>query len=415
MSRPAGQKAAAVRYTLLGSVLLLMTLPVVLAPRPVSGYLSRTRDYGHQSLVAADSLGASMFVSEDLGKAALDVQEQDLDKLSYLPLALKNCCGYCVPARKRFAFGVSDNPVEDYDVSLLNAGWYVSFGFRGDPPSDLGLEFVQTIRLCQQNPWTYPPGRTCASDYTPSQETIENYATAHPGTLWLIGNEPDAPMQDCITPARYAQLYHDLYWIIKGADPSARVAIGGVVQATPLRLQYLDQILQKYQKYYGEMIPVDVWNVHGFILQELAGSWGCQIPCGLSAQQGMLYTTDDHDNMTIFKQQIVAFRQWMKDHGQRDKPLIVTEYGILFPDYLDYLLPRVRTFMLATFDYFVTATDPSIGYPADCDKLVQGWAWYSLDDDNFEGWNSHSHLFDPDTKQITELGTAYGNYVPPSQ
>jgi len=67
--------------------------------------------------------------------------------------------------------------------------------------------------------------------------------------------------------------------------------------------------------------------------------------------------------------------------------------------------------MLATFDYFLTASDPSLGYVSDCNKLVQGWAWYSLDDEYFEDHASYSHLFDPDTKQITGLGTAYGDYT----
>jgi hypothetical protein len=127
----------------------------------------------------------------------------------------------------------------------------------------------------------------------------------------------------------------------------------------------------------------------------------------------MMYNEDDHDNMIIFKQHIVAFRQWMKDHGQRNKPLLVTEYGVLFPDYLGYTEERVRTFMLATFDYFYGTTDDSLGYPGDCNRLVQAWAWYSLDDEYFEGWNSFSHLFDPDTKVITSLGEAYGDYTAP--
>jgi hypothetical protein len=67
--------------------------------------------------------------------------------------------------------------------------------------------------------------------------------------------------------------------------------------------------------------------------------------------------------------------------------------------------------MLATFDYFRTATSSTLGYPADGNKLVQAWAWYSLDDEYFEGYESYNHLFDPDTKSITALGTAYGNYA----
>jgi hypothetical protein len=319
---------------------------------------------------------------------------------AYLPLVLKD--HYRLPpwsGNARFGFGVVQNPVEEYSVSLLGADWYLGFGFRADPPPLFDLEYVQTIRLSQ-------------SGYLTSQEAIETYARARPGTLWLIGNEPDAPAQDCVTPDRYAELYHELYGIIKGADPTAKVAIGGVVQATPLRLQYLDMIVDEYDDLYGGMIPVDIWNVHAFILQEKKGSWGCQIPCGIEGvQQGMLYTIEDHDNMTIFHQQIREFRIWMKEHGERNKPLIVSEYGILMPESLGFDEARVETFMLATFDYFLDTKLNWLGYPEDDNRLVQAWNWYSLDDDAFEGQEGHSHLFDPDSKLLTPLGRAYRDYT----
>jgi len=318
----------------------------------------------------------------------------------WLPLVLKD--QYRLPpwsGTARFGFGVVRNPIEEYDVSPLGADWYVDFGFRDDPPPLFDMEYAQTIRLSE-------------SGYAVSQEAIETHARARPGTLWLIGNEPDAPAQDCVTPQTYAQLYHELYNIIKGADPTAKIAIGGVVQATPLRLQYLDMILDEYETLYGVKIPVDVWNVHGFILQEKKDDWGCQIPCGIEGvDQGMLYTVDDHDNMTIFNQQIRDFRKWMKDHGERNKPLIVTEYGILMPTDLGFDEPRVEAFMLATFDYLLNTKVSGLGYPADENRLVQAWAWYSLDDDHFEGHDSRSHLFNPTTKQLTALGRAYRDYT----
>jgi hypothetical protein len=42
---------------------------------------------------------------------------------------------------------------------------------------------------------------------------------------------------------------------------------------------------------------------------------------------------------------------------------------------------------------------------------VQAWCWYTLDHKNFEGYESYGHLFDPDTKRITALGRAYGDYT----
>lgn len=383
-------------------LVLLFLLMTVCAP-PVSlraggrasapvGYagVPRPRDYNGR----ADTLAR-----EEQLDAAWDIPEE-LDPVGFLPLALKGY--YRLPpwsGDARFGFGVSDRPVEQYDVSLLHADWYLRFGFRADPPLLGSLEFAQTVRLSE-------------SGYSPDQATIVRYAMAQPGTLWLIGNEPDAPAQDCVTPARYAELYHELYQIIRGADPSAKIAIGGVVQATPLRLQYLDMILQEYEARYGGMMPVDVWNVHGFILQEKAHSWGCQIPCGIEGvEEGILYPIQDHDNMAIFQEQIVRFRQWMADHGERNKPLIVSEYGILFPIQLGFDEPRVEEFMLSTFDYFLNATSGSLGYPEDGNRLVQAWCWYSLDDDSFEGYESYSHLFDPDTRQITPLGMAYADYT----
>jgi len=362
---------------------------------------SYERDLDTDQAVAGSARAAQRFVlpAPRLQRAA-SLAEPTPPPQQWLPLVMKNY--YRLPpwsGTARFGFGVVKNPVEEYDVSPLGADWYVDFGFRDDPPPLLDMEYAQTIRLSE-------------SGYAPNQAAIEKYARAQPGTLWLIGNEPDAPAQDCVTPQQYAQHYHELYDIIKGADPTAKIAIGGVVQATPLRLQYLDMILAEYEDLYSQKIPVDVWNVHGFILQEKKNDWGCQIPCGIEGvDQGMLYTVEDHDNMTIFKEQIRRFRIWMKDHDERDKPLIVSEYGILMPTDLGFDESRVEAFMLATFDYFLNTKSNELGYPADENRLVQAWAWYSLDDDHFEGHDSRSHLFNPTTKQLTALGRAYRDYT----
>jgi len=412
---------AAVSCILVVVVLCLLTVSAPAAPLPASGYATQEIRYHHAPHAEHLNARGALLPREDQRKDAWSIYEQEeWDYFLYLPLVFKRYDPLAPwTGDARFGFGVSENPVEQYNVSLLHADWYINFGFRADPPSLPGLEFVQTIRLCEPdlgllfggNCWA---PRTCGTDYSPSQAAIVDYATAQPGTLWLIGNEPDAPGQDCITPGRYAEMYHELYYIIKGADSSAKVAIGGVVQGTPLRLEYLDMILDEYQAIYDGMIPVDVWNVHAFILREEKDSWGCQIPPGIEAEEGMPYTLSDHDNMTIFAEQIVRFRQWMRDRGERNKPLVVTEYGILLSRYHDYPPgfdePRVEDFMLATFDYFLSATSTSYGYPGDGNRLVQAWCWFSLDDSHFEGYESYSHLFDSETKQITPLGIAYGNY-----
>jgi len=203
--------------------------------------------------------------------------------------------------RERFGVGVdlTEGPIEDYDVSQLGAGWYLDWSTRLDPSHPASMEYAQMIRVS-------------GGAYSPGLATIGTIVDNNPGSLWLIGNEPDCIWQDNSLPSEYATVYHELYSFIKSRDPGAKIAIGGIVQPTPLRLQYLDMVLDAYQGLYGEMMPVDVWNIHNMILREERGSWGCDIPPGIEADQGMLYDVQDNDDIEKFKQQIVAFRQWMK-------------------------------------------------------------------------------------------------------
>jgi hypothetical protein len=257
-----------------------------------------------------------------------------------------------------------------------------------------------------------------AFDIRPSLDQIRLAAQNNPGSLWLIGNEMDrrdwsGGGQDEMLPETYAWAYHDLYHFIKAIDPHARLAIGGVIQATPLRLEYLGKAWDAYATRYGSLMPVDVWNVHNFILKERSGDYGAEIPPGSDASEGATYRTDwSHVDMDIFDAQIRAFRQWMRDRGQQNKPLIVSEYGVLYghdgmedPDV-------VQKFMLATFDYFLNTKDCGLGYAADGCRLVQRWAWYSLDDDGRSfGHNRYGALFDPNTLQITNLGRKFAEYA----
>jgi hypothetical protein len=249
--------------------------------------------------------------------------------------------------------------------------------------------------------------RMSEKGYRPDAERIEAAARANPGSTWLLGNEPDVIWQDNVTPERYAELYHELYELLKAADPTCKVAIAGVSQATPLRLDYLDRILEAYEARFDTPMPVDVWNVHGFVLREEQDSWGVSIPPGLTAQSGKLYEIEDHDDIDLFTAQILAVRRWMAERGQRDRPLVVSEYGVLMPVDYGFDRERVRDFMYATFDYFLEATDDEVGYPEDGNRLVQWWCWYSLADDQY----ATSNLFDPESKALKPLGADFARYT----
>ncbi len=348
----------------------------------------------------------------------------------------------------RLGFGAILSPISQYpEIESLRSGWYLDWRVTQNPSRPLDMEYVQVVRLHQKLscgerfnhdraacPYATP------YDYNvyPDTNAILAAVQANPGSLWLIGNEMDrrdwpGGGQDEMLPEVYATAYHDLYALIKGADPTARVAIGGVIQATPLRLQYLDLIWQSYQDQYGETMPVDVWNVHNFILKEDLYDYGASIPPGLSQTQGMIYATDwSHVDQNLFDQQIRAFRQWMKDKGQQDKPLVVSEYGVLYRHWAcevwgsgsqclswkNFEDPQVvQDFMLWTFDYFLNTKGLDgqgncvLGYPDDECRLVQSWAWYALDDvGQSGGFNRYAGLFDPTTKAITDTGTKFRDY-----
>ena len=69
-----------------------------------------------------------------------------------------------------------------------------------------------------------------------------------------------------------------------------------------------------------------------------------------------------------------------------------TEFGQVVPDNGSYILdnlhftPEVnRDYLQGALNYFLTATDAALGYPADGNRLVQFWAWYSLYDPTYGG------------------------------
>jgi hypothetical protein len=337
----------------------------------------------------------------------------------FLPLVFKN---YVAPAPLwRFGTAQVRRGLTDYDsygMASMRFGWYVDYKVTANSPASYGMEYVPTVRIkqtklaadgftktdCRVGSYVDPYYVT-PYEYTvsPSVSQIQSIAASHPGMTWLIGNEMDAvdkptsgggcSKQDEMLPELYAQVYHELYTAIKSADSTAHVSIGGMVEFTDLRSQYLDRIWAEYLRLYGETMPVDVWNIHLYVLQEVKGSWGADIPAGFSETSGALYTIEDNKDFTKAWEQIVSLRTWMKDHGQQNKPLIITEYGVLWPAWLEcpaypdtsgcpFTPEQLRdSFMYPSFDSFLNQTDATIGYPADGNRLVQRWNWFSVDYD----------------------------------
>ena len=313
-------------------------------------------------------------------------------------------------ADARDRFGFDSGALAGYDVAQLHAGWYSNWMTGLDPAHPDGLTYVQLIRF-HAGADSHDPAQVTVN---PSQEVIAQIAATHPGSLWLMSNEPDSFYQgDPILPEVYAVVYHDFYTYIKDLDPTALVANGGIVQSTPCRLEYLDIVWDTYQQTYDEPMPVDVWNIHAFILREVYNSWGASTPPGVDPSCGIDYPICDGDNVDVLRNHLIAMRQWMKDKGEQNKPLIITEYGVLWPGWFadedgrTFPPARVSHFMTQTFDLFLNETYPDIGYPEDDYRLVQTWAWYSLSDDQ----HYNGYLFHSGSKALSTMGQTYADYT----
>ena len=210
-------------------------------------------------------------------------------------------------------------------------------------------------------------------------------------------------------PEAYVVVFHNLYQLLKAADPTARVAIGGVVQISSLRMEYLTAIWNAYQSRYRVPMPVDVWNIHTFILREVHNEWGAGIPVGLSDNSvGYQDNGENHLNPALVAQGVRTMREWMRDRGQQNKDLIISEYGVLLSHLASLVDPaNVQNFMLGTFNFFLNTRDCTLGNTQDECRLVQAWAWYSLDDNYY---NPYGQLFDPSTYQITATGRVYRDF-----
>ncbi len=318
---------------------------------------------------------------------------------------------YALSERQRIGFvATSSTWRDDFDVAQLGAGWYVDASPPACATSPEGMDRALMIKVHR---WKEHPAWIW----------LETMVDSHPGSLWLVGNEPDCIHQDNLWPEAYAEIYDEIYTAIKGWDDTALVSPGGIVQPTPLRLEWLDRVLLRYAEIHPEapQMPVDVWNIHNAILNEVdydcdpTNAWGAEIPPGIDACEGVLREMGENDRTDIFEQQIWTFREWMADNGYAGHPLIITEFGVLMPLDAD----RVNTFMDWTFDFLQTATSTDLDYLGDPDdgfRLVQRWAWFSLDNPPYD-FNDpqpntfNGNLFDPYTTEITGYGLNFETHT----
>lgn len=343
-------------------------------------------------------------------------------------------------------YGVATLSIPQVDwVDDFGAGWYLNFGPSTATASN-SAEFSPVISVRQNK----DANGNYLSTYSVTPPVTESglgvLVDSKPNTLWLVGNEVDrgpnpgeiSGGQGDTFPAVYARAYHQIYHFIKQRDPSAQIANSGLVQVTPGRLQYLDKMWYAYRYYYGRNMPVDVWNMHLYILPEVNPSGQpngiANVALGTDPALGRresggngnlcpqeeVYCVAEHDDINVFHEQIVDMRTWMLENGERDKPLILSEFSILYPyeddgptcyqedEFGNCFTPqRVTNFLNSSFNYLKNATDPNLGYPKDGNRLIQQALWFSVN--NQAGVGNVSDLIR--NNAITQVGQAYKNFV----
>jgi hypothetical protein len=390
-----------------------------------------------QSTVSNNTL-IDELAGEQVAAAAQMIDFINLDSVDQASSGVANC---------RYGVALFSGTSTSW-ISTLGSGWYLTFGATPLAPAPSNnAEFAHVIRVKQNKTSTgvYLPSYTVTPPLTAAG--LASLISAHPGALWLVGNEvdrgPDPGQieggQDDTFPEIYATAYRQIYHYIKQRDPSARVANSALVQVTPNRLQYLDKVWNAYLKQFGHSMPVDVWNMHLYVLPEVnpAGNPNgiANVALGTNPALGKresggnaalcplneVYCFAEHDNITVFAEQVRSMRQWMKSHGQQNKPLILSEYSLLYPyeddgascflqdEFGNCFTPaRVSNFMQASFNYLETAKDATLGYPLDGNRLLQQWLWFSIYIDR-EG--KASNLVNSNGTTLTPVGQTFQNHV----
>jgi hypothetical protein len=382
-------------------------------------------------------------------------------------------------------FGAGSRNVSTFaDIRALNAGWYVDWRVQVNPPRPSML-YVQMIRVHQKLDETkvYNPntGQKCANgltadrticpyanppayEYSPTASVIQQAAKKNPGSLWLIGNEMERPdwylgRQDEILPEIYAYAFRDMRNLVKAADPTAKIGVGGVIQFTPLRQQWLNRVWTQYKLITGVNIDnhIDVFNIHNFIGSERCDlkpnpainnrmerfCTGMGIPAGVTGTKvgntwlGSYIGQDNrHLDQATANEQITNFRAWMKSKsaGNVNKPLIISEYGALYPmlcaatdtgcinfyktdpraqpwGWVDMANPKVvQNYMIASFNaYNSQLSDCALSGAANGCMLVQRWAWFGLEDIGWD-FNLNGALMDVATGRLTETGRIFAQW-----
>ncbi len=132
-------------------------------------------------------------------------------------------------------------------VASLNASWAYSWALE---PEAFNSTY-QHVPLVNASTW-----------YSPEQTIVmREIALAHPGSYWLVFNEPDSYLYKVATTTA-AIVYHDLRAFVKSFDPSARFIVGGIYAVWDTG--WVTGFRSEFQRLYGYWPVVEGWHVHDY-------------------------------------------------------------------------------------------------------------------------------------------------------
>lgn len=227
----------------------------------------------------------------------------------------------------------------------LGSLWYYGYGFTGeDLPGQHRVFLVQPHY---------------------DERALSRVLREHPGSWWILGNEPNDPLQDDLSPSAYAAFYHRVSTWARRVDVTCRLMPAGIANAD---WRWAEAFRNSYRLQYGRYPTVSAWNVHNYVLDP----------------------AEDPLDVGRFAAQIESFRVWMTEAGEGDKPLVLSEFGVLsLPEGADS--EDVVRYMRGAVDWLRSSGS------------VQAWAWFSTR----TGGQFPGDLYD-DEGQLTLLGRTYG-------
>lgn len=236
----------------------------------------------------------------------------------------------------------------DDSIMQTNTSWYYRYGFTGS--ASVRAQRVYLVPL----------------DY--DERALARTLTDHPGSWWMVGNEPNDPHQDNLSPGAYAAFYHRFSKLAQRVDPTCRIMPAGIANAD---WGWAHDFRESYRHQYGYYPRVDAWNVHNYILEPEHDPW----------------------ELGEFQRRLLVFRDWMERVGEGAKPLVLSEFGVLF-----HSLPGG---MAVTSEHIISFMQDSVRWMA-ANGVVNGWAWFAT----YGGGQFNGELTDAQGT-LTPYGRAY--------